>query len=199
VTKQLTTLAKKKLVVAALEDIKAHDILAIDVRKITSMFDWIVVASADSARQTKALARHVRDKLKEAGSAIIGTEGEEGAEWVLVDSGDIVTHIMQPAVRMYYNLEELWGEGRFDRPANPTSPSGARLAHASDEEEEEHPSLPHGKPKPRAKTSPATRRKPGATGSTPGTRPRAKTRTKTRKSAATATGAAKPRRRKPAA
>ena len=108
-TNQLTTLAKKKLVVAALEDIKARDILAIDVRKITSMFDWIVVASADSARQTKALARHVRDKLKEAGCAIIGTEGEEGAEWVLVDSGDIVAHVMQPAVRNYYNLEELWG------------------------------------------------------------------------------------------
>jgi len=121
-TRQLTTLAKKKIVVAALEDIKARDIVAIDVRRITSMFDWIVVASADSARQTKALARHVRDKLKEAGCAIIGTEGEEGAEWVLVDSGDIVAHIMQPAVRSYYNLEELWGEGRFDRPANPTSP-----------------------------------------------------------------------------
>lgn len=198
-TKQLTTLAKKKLVVAALEDIKGRDIVAIDVRKITSMFDWIVVASADSARQTKALARHVRDKLKEAGCAIIGTEGEEGAEWVLVDSGDIVTHVMQPAVRMYYNLEELWGEGRFDRPANPTSPSGGRLAHAS--EDEEHPSLPHGKPKPRAKTAATTRRKPGATGAAPRTKSKASTqsRTKTRKTAATATGAAKPRRRKPAA
>ncbi|MGE0356324.1 MAG: ribosome silencing factor [Burkholderiales bacterium] len=128
-TRPLTTLAKKKLVVAALEDIKARDIVAIDVRKITAMFDWIVVASADSARQTKALARHVRDKLKEAGCAIIGTEGEEGAEWVLVDSGDIVAHVMQPAVRAYYNLEELWGEGRFDRPANPTAPA-AREARA---------------------------------------------------------------------
>ena len=199
-TKQLTTLAKKKLVVAALEDIKARDILAIDVRKITSMFDWIVVASADSARQTKALARHVRDKLKEAGCAIIGTEGEEGAEWVLVDSGDIVTHVMQPAVRTYYNLEELWGEGKFDRPANPTSPSGGRLAHAT-EEEEEHPSLPHGKPKPRSKTAVTPRRKPGATGAAPRTKTktRSQARTKTRKTAATATGAAKPRRRKPAA
>ncbi len=122
-SKTLTTLAKKKLVVAALDDIKARDILAIDVRRITSMFDWIVVASADSARQTKALARHVRDKLKAAGCAIIGTEGEEGAEWVLVDSGDIVAHIMQPAVRAYYNLEELWGEGRFDQPVNATAPA----------------------------------------------------------------------------
>ena len=78
-TKPLTTLAKKKLVVAALEDIKARDIQAIDVRRITSMFDWIVVASAESARQTKALARHVRDKLKEAGCAIVGTEGFTGS------------------------------------------------------------------------------------------------------------------------
>ena len=140
VTRQLTTLAKKKLVVAALEDIKARDILAIDVRKITSMFDWIVVASAESARQTKALARHVRDKLKEAGCAIVGTEGEESGEWVLVDAGDIVAHVMQPAVRAYYNLEELWGEGKFDRPVNPTSLGAERLAHASEEAE---PTLPH--------------------------------------------------------
>ncbi len=192
-TKQLTTLAKKKLVVAALEDIKARDILAIDVRKITSMFDWIVVASADSARQTKALARHVHDKLKEAGCAIIGTEGEEGAEWVLVDSGDIVAHVMQPAVRAYYNLEELWGEGRFDRPANPTSPSGGRLAHASEEEE---PSLPHGTPKARARTT----ARPRAKSATGARKPKAKVAApRTRKTSTKTSGAAKPRRRKPAA
>jgi len=117
-----STAAKKKLVIAALEDIKAHDILAIDVRKITPIFDWVILASADSGRQTKALARHVRDKLKEAGSAIIGTEGEESGEWILVDAGDIVAHVMQPAVRNFYNLEELWGEGKFDRVVNSTSP-----------------------------------------------------------------------------
>lgn len=120
----LTSLAKKKLCVAALEDIKARDITAIDVRKITSMFDWLVIASADSARQTKALARNVRDKLKAAGCAIVGTEGEESAEWVLVDSGDVVVHVMQPAVRSYYNLEELWADGKFDRPGKLTSPAG---------------------------------------------------------------------------
>ena len=120
--KKLTTLGRKKLVIAALEDIKAHDILAIDVRKITSIFDWIVVATADSARQTKALARHVRDKLKESGSPIVGTEGEESGDWILVDAGDIVTHVMQPAVREYYNLEELWGEGKFEKLVNPTAP-----------------------------------------------------------------------------
>jgi ribosome-associated protein len=120
--KKLTTLARKKLVISALEDIKAHDIVAIDVRKLTSIFDWIVVASADSARQTKALARNVSDTLREAGSVIIGTEGEASGEWVLVDAGDVVIHVMQPAVRQYYNLEELWGEGKFDKVVNSTAP-----------------------------------------------------------------------------
>ncbi len=127
--KKLTTLGKKKLVIAALEDIKARDIQAIDVRKVTSIFDWIIVASADSARQTKALARHVRDRLKESGSTIVGTEGEEGGEWILVDAGDVVAHVMQPAVREYYNLEELWSEGRFDKVVNSTAPP-ARPARA---------------------------------------------------------------------
>ncbi len=124
--KKLTTLAAKKLVISALEDIKARDIVAIDVRKLTSMFDWIVVASADSARQTKALARNVRDTLKENGGHIIGTEGEESGDWVLVDAGDIVTHVMQPAVRDYYNLEELWSEGKFDEVVNSTRPAAAK-------------------------------------------------------------------------
>jgi ribosome-associated protein len=120
--KKLTTLAKKKLVIAALEDIKAHDIQAIDVRSLTAMFDWIVVASADSSRQTRSLSRHVRDRLEESGAHIVGTEGEDSGEWVLVDAGDIVAHVMQPAVREYYNLEELWGEGKFDKVVNSTQP-----------------------------------------------------------------------------
>jgi ribosome-associated protein len=94
--------------VSALEDIKARDIRVLDVRKLTSFYDSLIIASADSNRQVKALAHHVRDKLKEAGATIIGVEGEETGEWVLVDCGDIVVHVMQPAVRAYYNLEELW-------------------------------------------------------------------------------------------
>jgi len=124
--KKLSTLAKKKLVISALEDIKAHDIQAIDVHKLTSICDWIVVASADSARQTKALSRHVRDRLKEAGATLVGTEGEETGEWILVDAGDIVAHVMQPAVREYYNLEELWADGRFDKVVNSTAPAAAK-------------------------------------------------------------------------
>ena len=144
-SKSLSPLAKKKLVISALEDIKARDIQAIDVRKLTALFDWIIVASADSARQTKALARHVRDSLKEAGSALVGTEGEDGGEWILVDAGDVVAHVMQPAVRQYYNLEELWGEGRFDKVVNSTAPVAAR--------------------KPRAKAAASGRRRAAAGGS----------------------------------
>jgi ribosome-associated protein len=98
----------QNIAVTALEDIKAHDISVLDVRKLTSLYDTLIIASADSNRQVKALAQHVRDKLKESGADIVGVEGEESGEWVLVDAGDIVVHIMQPAVRAYYNLEELW-------------------------------------------------------------------------------------------
>jgi len=98
----------QKIAVAALEDIKAQDIQVINTTKLTSMFDRIIVASADSTRQVKALAHHVYDKVKEAGGEIIGMEGEDSGEWVLVDLGSIVVHVMQPAVRRHYNLEELW-------------------------------------------------------------------------------------------
>jgi ribosome-associated protein len=109
----------QKTAVSALEDIKARDIVVLDVRKLTSICDALVVASGDSARQVKALAQHVRDKLKEAGARIVGTEGEETGDWVLVDAGDIVVHIMQPAVRAYYNLEELWTVPAKARRAGP--------------------------------------------------------------------------------
>lgn len=98
----------QKIAVAALEDIKGRDIEIINTRKLSSLFDRIIIASADSTRQVKALARNVRVKVVEAGGEVIGLEGEESGEWVLVDLGNIVVHVMQPAVRQYYNLEELW-------------------------------------------------------------------------------------------
>lgn len=101
--------AIKNAAIEALEDIKARDITVLDVRKMTSLFDYMIVASAESARQTKALANHVQEKLKELGAQVYGVEGEQSGEWVLVDLGDIIVHIMQPAVRAYYNLEQLWG------------------------------------------------------------------------------------------
>jgi ribosome-associated protein len=101
--------AMKQAVVSALEDIKARDILVLDVRKLTTMTDCMVVASADSNRQTRALSNNVQEKLKALGAEVLGVEGEETGEWVLVDLGSVVVHIMQPAIREYYNLEQLWG------------------------------------------------------------------------------------------
>ena len=103
------------IAVAALEDIKARDITVFDVRKQTSLYDTLIIASADSNRQVKALANNVREKLKDAGATILGVEGEDSGEWVLVDAGDLIVHIMQPAVRAYYNLEELWAPANFRR------------------------------------------------------------------------------------
>lgn len=98
----------QKLAVAALEDIKGKDITVINTVKLTALFDRLIIATGDSNRQVKALARSVHDKVKEAGGDVIGMEGEDTGEWVLVDLGDVVVHIMQPAIRAYYNLEELW-------------------------------------------------------------------------------------------
>ena len=99
----------EKIVVAALEDIKGKNIEVINTAKLTPLFERIVIASGDSNRQVRSLARHVEDKVREAGGEILSTEGEDGGEWVLVDLGDVVVHIMQPVIRSYYNLEELWG------------------------------------------------------------------------------------------
>jgi len=103
--------SRKKVdaVVAALEDIKAEDIEVLDVSGMSPLFEWMVMASANSTRQTKALANHVQEKMKESGQTVFGIEGLETGEWVLVDLGDVVVHIMQPAIRQYYNLEGLWG------------------------------------------------------------------------------------------
>ncbi len=99
----------QKIAVGALEDIKARDIEVINTTRLSSLFDRIIIASADSARQTKSLARSVQDRVLAAGGRVIGMEGEASGEWIVVDLGDIVVHVMQPAVRSYYNLEELWG------------------------------------------------------------------------------------------
>lgn len=100
----------KLAVVDAIEDIKGFDITVMDVRKLTSMTNYMIVASANSSRQAKSIADNVREKLKEKGFQIRGTEGEKEGEWVLVDLDDIVVHIMVPTTRAYYNLEQLWGE-----------------------------------------------------------------------------------------
>jgi len=98
------------LVVDALEDVKGQEIVVFDTTGLTSLFDRIAIASGTSNRQTKALAASVRDKVKAAGGDVIGIEGEDTGEWVLVDLGDMIVHIMQAPIRAYYRLEEIWGE-----------------------------------------------------------------------------------------
>lgn len=99
----------RQFAVEALEEIKARDVSVLDTRKLTSMFDYMIVASADSTRQTRALARNVEEKIRTGGGKVLSTEGEQTGEWVLVDLGSVIVHIMQPAIRVYYNLEQLWG------------------------------------------------------------------------------------------
>jgi ribosome-associated protein len=100
----------QRIVVEALDDIKAQDIQIFNTTGQTELFDRVVIATATSNRQTRALAAHLRDTVKTAGGNVIAVEGEESGEWVLVDLGDIVVHIMQPAIRSYYRLEDLWGQ-----------------------------------------------------------------------------------------
>lgn len=97
-----------KIAVAALEDIKGRDIVVFNVRKMTALFDHVIIASGDSNRQVRALAHNVCEQIKKAGGQVHGTEGEQTGEWVLVDLGSVVVHVMQPAIRQYYNLEEIW-------------------------------------------------------------------------------------------
>ena len=100
---------KERAVVEALEDVKGRDIVVYNVARQTAYFERVVIASGDSNRQVNALATSVQEKLKALGARIAGVEGRANGEWVLVDLGDIVVHVMHPAVRSFYNLEELWG------------------------------------------------------------------------------------------
>jgi ribosome-associated protein len=109
---------KIKLIVDALEDIKAQDITVLDTSKLTSLFERMVIASGTSNRQTRALADNVRVKMKEADEYVGNTEGEDTGDWVLLDLGDVIVHVMLPAVRAHYNLEELWGAGEAARARN---------------------------------------------------------------------------------
>jgi ribosome-associated protein len=121
------------LVIDALEDVKAQDIQVFDTVHLTSLFDRIAVASGTSNRQTKALAASVREKVKANGGDVLSVEGEDTGEWVLVDLGDMIVHIMQPAIRAYYRLEEIWGEKEVKFGA------AKRTAKKSSADEEEAP------------------------------------------------------------
>ena len=148
--KTSSTLEKKdvqklqRAIIDGLEDVKAQDIQVFDTEHITSLFERVIVASGSSNRQTKALAASVRDAVRDAGFAKPRIEGEENGEWIIVDCGAAVAHIMQPTIRQYYHLEELWGE----KPVKLKLGAQAPLVKAS-------------KPAPKAEPAGAPRAKPG--------------------------------------
>ena len=149
--KTSSTLEKKdvqklqRAIIDGLEDVKAQDIQVFDTEHITSLFERVIVASGSSNRQTKALAASVRDAVRDAGFAKPRIEGEENGEWIIVDCGAAVAHIMQPTIRQYYHLEELWGE----KPIKLKLGAPAPLVKAS-------------KAEPKAEPQGAPRAKPGA-------------------------------------
>jgi len=146
----------QRVIVDALEDVKAQDIKVFNTSHLTALFDRVIVASGTSNRQTKALASSVRESVKEAGGDIISTEGEDIGEWVLVDCGDAIVHILQPALRQYYNLEEIWGDKPVRIKLSTPDPFGGARSSEPDEDEDEDEAAPAVK-KPARKT--AVRRK----------------------------------------
>ena len=126
----------QRAIVDGLEDVKGHDITVFNTEHLSPLFERVIVASGTSNRQTKALAASVRDAVREAGFPKPRTEGEENGEWIIVDCGAAVAHIMQPAIRQYYHLEEIWGDKpvrlKFGapKPASPHLPEQAAAKKA---------------------------------------------------------------------
>jgi ribosome-associated protein len=146
----------QRVIVDALEDVKAQDIKVFNTSHLTALFDRVIVASGTSNRQTKALASSVREGVKEAGGDIVSTEGEDIGEWVLVDCGDAIVHILQPALRQYYNLEEIWGDKPVRIKLSTPDPFGGARSSEPDEDEDEEEAAPAVK-KP-ARKAPARRK-----------------------------------------
>ncbi|MFZ5542312.1 MAG: ribosome silencing factor [Pseudomonadota bacterium] len=99
----------QRAIVDGLEDVKAHNIVVFNTEHLSPLFERVIIASGTSNRQTKALASSVRETVKKRGMQVMRTEGEDNGEWIIVDCGAAVAHIMQPAIRDYYHLEEIWG------------------------------------------------------------------------------------------
>src|SRR3954449_7578674 len=100
----------QRVIVDGLEDVKAQNIVVFNTEHLSPLFERVIIASGTSNRQTKALASSVRDAVKGRGFPVMRTEGEDNGEWIIVDCGAAVVHVMQPAIRTYYHLEELWGD-----------------------------------------------------------------------------------------
>ncbi len=151
-------------VVDALEDVKAQDLVVFDTEHLSSLFERVIVASGTSNRQTKALAASVRDKVRDAGFGKPRIEGEDNGEWIIVDCGAVVVHIMQPTIRGYYNLEEIWGEKPVRLKFGAPKPAKASESY------EEAPAKKSAGKKPAAKKTAAGDKKPAAKTAKPATR-----------------------------
>ena len=128
---------QQRLVIDALEDAKAQDIKVFNTTGLTGLFDRVIIASGTSNRQTRSIASHVAESAKKHGLEVIAIEGEDTGEWLLVDLGDIVVHCMQPAIRTYYNLEEIWGAKPVRVRLLPTGPAQASAPFSDDFDEDE--------------------------------------------------------------
>jgi ribosome-associated protein len=129
----------QRAIVDGLEDVKAQDIVVFDTEHLSPLFERVVIATGSSNRQTKALAASVRDAARAAGFQVMRTEGQDNGEWIIVDLAAAVVHIMQPAIRQYYQLEGIWGE----KPVNMKLKAGkVGLVKASEPDEDEAPVKP---------------------------------------------------------
>lgn len=146
----------QRTIVDGLEDVKAQDIVVFNTEHLSAMFERVVIASGTSNRQTKSLAASVREKVKSLGGNILSVEGEDNGEWIIVDCGAAVVHVMQPAIRQYYHLEEIWG-GKPVRLKLASATQGLVKASRDDEDDEDDtPAAPARKAAPRKRASSAS-------------------------------------------
>ncbi len=150
----------QRAIVDGLEDVKAQNIAVFNTEHLSPLFERVIIASGTSNRQTKALASSVRDSVKAHGLQVLRTEGEENGEWIIVDCGAAVAHIMQPAIRDYYHLEEIWGGKSVKMKMGAPPPAPAKRAAATVRPAAKKAAAP----RPAAKKAPA--RKPAARRST---------------------------------
>ena len=145
----------QRTIVDGLEDVKAQDIVVFNTEHLSAMFERVVIASGTSNRQTKSLAASVRDKVKSLVGDILSVEGEDNGEWIIVDCGAAVVHVMQPAIRQYYHLEEIWG-GKPVRLKLASATQGlVKASRDEDEDEDDAPAAPARKAAPRKRSSSA--------------------------------------------
>ncbi|MDP1648613.1 MAG: ribosome silencing factor [Rubrivivax sp.] len=147
----------QRAIVDGLEDVKAQNIVVFNTEHLSALFERVIIASGTSNRQTKALAASVRDSVKSRGMRVMATEGEDNGEWIIVDCGAAVAHIMQPSIREYYHLEEIWGGKPVRMKVGETRTT---LVKASEPERARKPAAKAAPARPPAAKKPGTRKLP---------------------------------------